>query len=291
MDFKRLRAVIPIAFLSCFAAAGVLCAETDGTPIAFGNYRTVHSKVLGEDRTLLVRLPGDYAGSDKKYPVIYKLDGEMVNFVQTVSAANYLLDWMEKAPDPIIVGIANTDRARDMSPAQGADKFIQFLKEELIPFIDKNYRTSGFRTLGGQSASATFACYSFLKRPSLFDASILSSFGLHNESRATLFDNALKLQDLKNIGKKYLFVANGKHDAYDPDGAGRRRVGRFLESLRAAAPATVLIETKDYDDEGHVPFPSIYDGLRWIYSHEKVLAQAARKGAAAASATAPGVKE
>ena len=66
----------------------------------------------------------------------YKSDGEMVNFGQTVSAAKYLLDWMEKAADPIIAGIANTDGNRDMS-ALGADKFIQFLKVELIPFTDK----------------------------------------------------------------------------------------------------------------------------------------------------------
>jgi len=50
---------------------------------------------------------------------------------------------------------------------------------------------------------------------------------------------------------------------YDPDGT------QFLESLKQTVPATVLIKTKYYDDEGHVPFPSIYDGLRWIYSNEK----------------------
>jgi predicted alpha/beta superfamily hydrolase len=238
--------------IACLATAA-LCAQTDGTPIASGTYRVIHSKVLGEDRTLLVHLPGDYAKSDKKYPVVYKLDGEENNFLQAFAAAQYLLDWMDKAPNPIIVGIANTNRNRDMGLDQQPDNFIQFLKDELIPFVDKNYRTSAFRTLCGQSASSVFAAYSFLKQPSLFNAYILSSFGLFRESVATSFYDALKRQDLKNVGTRYLFVANGKHDSYDPDGARTKRGAQFLQSLRAAAPSGILIETRDYDDEGHVP--------------------------------------
>ena len=268
---KRLGGMGAIAWL----AAGVLGAQADGTPITFGVYRTIHSEVLGEDRTLLVHLPGDYAKSGMRYPVLYKLDGEMSNFVQALSAANYLFDWTDKAPEPIIVGIVNTDRGRDMSLDQRPDNFIQFLKAELIPFIDKNYRTNRFRTLCGQSASSVLAGYSFLKQPSLFDAYVLSSFGLFNESYATRYNSELKRQDWKAVGQRYLFVANGKRDSYDADGSTTIRGAKFLDSLRSAAPATVLIETRDYDDEGHVPFPAIYDGLKWIYSREKALAQAA----------------
>ena len=270
MDSGKPRSVFFVLFLFCFAPVRLAIAQADGAPITCGSYRTIHSRVLGEDRTLLVHLPEDYARSGVKYPVLYKLDGEMDNFIQALSASRYLLDWMEKAPDPIIVGIVNTDRNRDMGLFQQPDNFIRFLGDELIPFVDKNYRTSGFRTVAGQSASSAFAAYSFLKQPSLFDAYILSSFGLFRESAAALFDNELKRLDLKNVGRKYLFVGNGKHDSYDPDGSRTKRGAQFLDSLRAAAPATVVIKTKDYEEEGHVPFPSIYDGLKWIYSEEKV---------------------
>ena len=117
-----------------------------------------------------------------------------------------------------------------------------------------------------------FAAYSFLRQPALFDAYILSSFGLYRESLATRFENELKdNQDLKKVGKKYLFVANGKQDRLDPDGTITKRGEQFLESLKQTVPATVLLKYKVYDDEGHVPFPSIYDGLKWIYSEEKAL--------------------
>jgi predicted alpha/beta superfamily hydrolase len=270
MQYRKRRTAIFLFFLFCFAPISVALAQADNTPIICGNYRKIHSKVLGEDRALLVRLPDDYAKSDKKYPVLYKLDGEKGSFLQAFSAAYYLFDMTGKAPDSIIIGIENTDRNRDMGPEQGADNFIQFISAELIPFIEKNYRTNGFRILCGQSYSSLFALYSFLKNPALFDAYILSSFGLYKEELAVQFENELKKnQDLKKVGKKYLFVANGKQDSYDPDGSMARRGARFLESLKRTLPASVLMKSKVYDDEGHVPFPSFYDGLKWIYSCEK----------------------
>ena len=171
---------------------GTLFAQTDNAPITCGNYRTIHSTVLGEDRTLLVRLPEDYGKSDKKYPVLYKLDGAKENFLQAFSAAYYLFDMTENAPDLIIVGIENNNRNCDMGPDQRAENFIQFIQSELIPFIDKNYRTNGFRILCGQSLSSIFALYSFLDQPNLFDAYILGSFGLYKESLAVLFESELK---------------------------------------------------------------------------------------------------
>ena len=180
-----------------------LFAQSDNVSVTCGSYQKIHSVVLDEDRTILIRLPDDYGKSDKKYPVLYKLDGEKGNFLQAFSAAYYLFDMTGKCPDHIIVGIENTDRNRDMSMDAGANNFIQFIQSELIPFIDKNYRTNDFSILCGQSSSAVFTLYSFLKQPDLFDAYILGSFGLYNEYLAVLFENELKRNgDLKSVGKK-----------------------------------------------------------------------------------------
>jgi enterochelin esterase-like enzyme len=204
MRLKRARTgFLPLFF--CFAASGVLLAQADNAALTYGNYRKIHSKVLGEDRTLLIRLPADYDKSGKAYPVLYKLDGDKEISLQTFSTLDYLVDMTDKVPDHIVVGIENTDRTRDMNPDRGAVNFIQFIKTELILFIDKNYRTSGFKILGGESASSMFALYSFLKEPALFDAYLLSSFGLYNESQAAYFTNELgKNQYLKKVGKKYI---------------------------------------------------------------------------------------
>jgi predicted alpha/beta superfamily hydrolase len=273
MNNRRLirNALALLGLLLCaapFAARG----QVDGSPIVCGVHRILFSKVLNEERPLLISLPKGYDKSDKQYPVLYKLDGDLGNFLQAYSAAYYLYDWIDKAPEVIIVGIENTkgNRGRDLEPENGADNFLQFIKAELIPFIETNYRANGFRSVGGQSSSSCFALYSFLKEPSLFDAYLLSSFGLYNESRAALFEKDLNANpDLKQVGKKYIYIANGKRDSYDPDSTRAKRGEQFLESLKKVVPDAVQVKYQMYEDEGHVPFPAIYAGLKWIYSQEK----------------------
>ena len=247
-----------------------LFAQTDNSSILSGNYRKIHSNVLHEERIVLISLPEDYSKSDKTYPVLFKLDGDKGNFLQAFSAAGYLTDMTDNAPDLIIIGIENTDRNRDMLPDQKANNFIQFISTELIPFVNRNYRTNGFRILCGQSLSSLFALYSFLEQPDLFDAYILGSFGFYKESLAVLFENELRRNNaLKSIETKYLFIGNGKLDKYDPDGTITKRGDQFLDLLKQTLPSSFMLKYKMYEEEGHVPFPSIYDGLKWIYSQEK----------------------
>lgn len=254
--------------LYCSTAISSLFAQTDNATITCGNYRKIYSNVLHEERILLISLPEDYGKSDKTYPVLFKLDGDKENFLQAFSAAFYLFDMTDNAPDPIIIGIENTDRNRDMLPDQKANYFIQFIHTELIPFVDRNYRTNGFRILCGQSLSSLFALYSFLEQPDIFDAYILGSFGFYKESLSVLFENELKRNsDLKSIGTKYLFVGNGKLDKNDPDGTITKRGDQFLELLKQTVPSSVIMKCKVYEEEGHVPYPTIYDGLKWIYNN------------------------
>ena len=254
--------------LYCSTAISSLFAQTDNASITCGNYRKIYSNVLHEERILLISLPEDYGKSDKTYPVLFKLDGDKENFLQAFSAAFYLFDMTDNAPDPIIIGIENTDRNRDMLPDQKANYFIQFIHTELIPFVDRNYRTNGFRILCGQSLSSLFALYSFLEQPDIFDAYILGSFGFYKESLSVLFENELKRNsDLKSIGTKYLFVGNGKLDKNDPDGTITKRGDQFLELLKQTVPSSVIMKCKVYEEEGHVPYTTIYDGLKWIYNN------------------------
>ncbi len=176
--------------------------------------------------------------------------------------------------DYIVVAIQNTDRRRDMNPEGGADNFIRFIKTELVPYVEKNYRTSGSRILTGQSFSALFALYSFLKDPGLFDAYLLGSLSLYKPELSGFFEDALKKSpEIARVGSKSIFIANAKLDPYDPDGSGTRRGAQFLDSLSRSAPATVATKTAVYDDEGHVPFGFVYDGLKWLDSRGSAASQ------------------
>ncbi len=249
-----------LVFLFCLSSA---LAQADNDTIACGQYRRLHSETLGEDRNLLIRLPARYENSTARYAAVYVLDGEIETFLRASAAVEYLAEG-EKAPEQIVVGIANTDRGRDMGA--GAERFARFIRSELVPFIDGNFRTNGFRILCGQSLSTVFALYSFVKQPGAFDGYVLSSLGLSKENLGEFQKELAASAELRKIGDKYVFVGNAKTDPYDPDGARTGSGMAFLQSLKQTVPATVRFRHRIYDDEGHVPFPAICDGLKWIYS-------------------------
>jgi predicted alpha/beta superfamily hydrolase len=58
----------------------------------------------------------------------------------------------------------------EKSPYGAGDKFLSFIEKELIPFIDSNYRTSGYKTLCGNSRGGLFVLYSLMEKPTLFQA-------------------------------------------------------------------------------------------------------------------------
>jgi predicted alpha/beta superfamily hydrolase len=157
-------------------------AQEDGDPVSIGTYRKFHSKTLNEDRTLLVNLPRGYDETTNSYPVLYILYGgnpqgyfaEAVHIVERLNEAS-------RIPDMIIVGVKSADRYRDCLPINrngepgGADNFLKFFIEELIPFVDQSYRTKDFRILLGPQAGAAFSVYALMEDPELFRVNIATN--------------------------------------------------------------------------------------------------------------------
>jgi predicted alpha/beta superfamily hydrolase len=167
-------------FLICVSAT----SQTKKEPFTIGEKVRIHSDILDEDRDILIYLPQDYGKSDEKYPVLYLLDGEW-HFIHTSGIVQFLArPRVEKTPKMMVVAVVNTSRGRDFSPGTwpgyrsytgGADDFIRFLKNELIPFIDKNYRSQTTKILTGHSLAGTFTLYTFLTQPEIFNAYIALS--------------------------------------------------------------------------------------------------------------------
>lgn len=154
----------------------------DGEPVAIGTFRQLHSDVLDEDRLLLVCLPKDYEESSMSYPVLYVLYGGQIRgyFSEAVHVVDRLSE-EGSMPKMIIVGIANVDRYRDLSPAgrrgnpSGIEPFSRFFVEELIPSVESEYRTKKYRVLMGPQAGASFGLYTLAKRRGLFNAFIIEN--------------------------------------------------------------------------------------------------------------------
>ncbi len=244
-----------------------------GQDITIGFEDSIQSKILNEKRKYSIALPRDYNTSDKSYPVLYRLDGDLDLFTETVGTINRLVHMDELAPDMIVVLIENTNRNRDMMPANtsffvsepGADNFKEFIENELIPHINSSYRTTNEKILCGQSLSAIFTLYYFLTSPNSFDSFIACSGGFPEceEYFTELTNDFLKVAQNRQTT---IFLTHGTTDFLDPEGIIKKQLVDFSQKI--ALKENIVCKLKIYEEEGHVPFQSLYHGLRFIYATE-----------------------
>ncbi len=159
-----------------------------------GDVRThekFHSKILNNDRDVIVYLPPGYDGAKaKRYSVFYMHDGQ--NLFDGATSFIPRQEWRAdetaqslitagKIEPLIIVGINNAgkDRINEYTPAEDAkykaggkaDLYGRMLVEELKPFIDAHYRTKKEAVhtgLGGSSLGGLVSIYLALKYPRTF---------------------------------------------------------------------------------------------------------------------------
>ena len=174
--------------LLVFASPAAAQSDTAGpkpaaAPLAIGETFTLQSRALGETRRINVYLPPPYADSSgKRFPVLYMPDGgvaedflHVAGLVQ-VSVGNGTMRPM------VLVGIENTERRRDLTgPTAVADDrkiapkvggsaaFRRFIRTELMPEVDRRYRTTPERAIIGESLAGLFIVETFFVEPQLFD--------------------------------------------------------------------------------------------------------------------------
>ena len=240
------------------------------TPITMGIRTSIESEILGEERPLLIYTPDGYEQSTESYPVIYLLDGDG-HLLHTAGITQFLSN-QGKMPQVIIVGLPNTDRTRDLTPEQtnpndnfptagGADNFLSFIADELVPHIESNYRTAPYRILIGHSFGGLFSVNALIKKPELFNAHISISPSLWWDNKGMLpkaeqfFDEN---RDLKNF--YYMTLGN-------EGGAMLAGVWGYAGIMEEKAPRNFKwhFELMKQETHGSIPHRSTYDGLEMIY--------------------------
>jgi predicted alpha/beta superfamily hydrolase len=265
-------------FMAC-ASLAASAASQASEPVVIGEKFQIESKVLAETRTYVVQTPDYYKNRIDAYPVLVLQDAEN-NFAYT-SAAVHLLSANGRIPAMIVVGINNTDRLRDMTPSKpafgfggtpftgpagGADKFLSFIADELLPTIDRNYRTRPYRVLIGHSLGGLFAVYALLNRPEVFRGYLVSSpslwwddqvlvraaqpfFAAHKELRADLY------MTMANEGDTML--------------GGAWKLSAVLEESKLPF---LRWQFRRYPEEEHgtIPYMSTYEGLQAIFAGYRI---------------------
>ncbi|MCJ7689821.1 MAG: alpha/beta hydrolase-fold protein [Clostridiaceae bacterium] len=232
-----------------------------------GTEVTIKSKVLDEERVMSIFLPEDYDLTSRKYPVLYLLDGP-THFHHATGAVNFLSN-QGIIPQMIIVSIHNVDRNRDFSPVHderiptsgGAEKFLDFLSDELIKFINDNYRISNFSILCGHSFGGTFTTYTLLEKPELFDGYIAISPYLQYVDNY-LVKEARKMLRSDYDNQKYFYLTVGDEPDY------YSALGEFSSLIEEKSNEIIDFEYSKMENENHatIPYLSVFNGLKFIFS-------------------------
>ncbi|MEN8118322.1 MAG: alpha/beta hydrolase-fold protein [Bacteroidota bacterium] len=247
-----------------------------------GGEVTIESKILKEERTVSVHLPGIYNLTNQSFPVLYLLDGKG-HFQHSKAAVNFLTirNYM---PQIIVVAIHNVDRNRDFSPVHeeqfpssgGGENFLDFIENELTPFINKNYRTSDFSLIMGHSFGGTIITYSLLTRPELFDGYISISPYLFYANNYIIDLADKKLQPSYN-SKKFYYMTIGDEPAYFES------LDKFSSLVQEKSATAINLEYKMMKNENHgtIPYISLFNGLRFMFSDWQLPNEVFNKGLAA----------
>ncbi|PLX12440.1 MAG: hypothetical protein C0598_06000 [Marinilabiliales bacterium] len=245
-------------------------AGNDG-PYIIGISAEIKSEILQENRELIIYTPASYAFTNKKYPVLFLLDGKF-HFHHASGIVDFL-STQSIIPEMIVVAVVNTDRNKDFTPTKlsqrpqsgGADKFMDFFDKEVFPYLEKNYRTSNYRVLMGHSLGGTFATYALLQRPELFSSYISVSPYLMYDNNLLIRETLEKLKtDYKNKINFYMTVGNEPNYFETLD--------FFAQSVKTASPKGFnfsYVKRMD-DNHGSSPHLSIYNGLLFIYDDWKL---------------------
>ena len=229
-------------------------------PLTEAKVYKFHSERADRDLKLMVSLPASYesSGPDRRYPVLYVVDGQW-HFVISQSAAgglHYDRGWFES----IVVGItwdgnvddANRLRFEDFTistladnPATGkADKYLDFLQYELIPWVDEHYRTRQDRVLVGSSLGGLIAMYCLFTRPALFTDYLASSPAIWWDSQVIRrYQNAFAPQDLESPVR--LYMARGGKEW------GRQDIDAYAAELQAQSYPNLVIDFDVIEGAGH----------------------------------------
>ncbi len=267
---KLIRLLSGVAVLLMISSAAIAQPPT-GTVKKF----SIKSTVLGEDRVILVRTPVGYETNKVSYPVLYMTDGD-AHMGHTASTIEFLTQ-NSRISDLIVVGVTNTDRTRDLTPAKstdktpggdlrfptsgGADNFLKFFETELIPQIEKEYRVQPYRILAGHSLGGLFAIHAMITKPGLFNSYIAVSPSLQWENSEALKRVETYLKNQKEA-KVTLFTSIGNEP-----GAIGEDFDKFKDMLSKSNIKDFEWQAERMADEDHgsVVLRSHYFGLRKVF--------------------------
>ncbi|MFT3915243.1 MAG: alpha/beta hydrolase-fold protein [Anaeromyxobacteraceae bacterium] len=231
---------------------------------------TLKSAVFGGERQVVVRTPPGYAeDAGLRYPVLYFTDGP--TNLDPLAAAVRFLERHGRMPAVLLVGVVHEDRTNELTPSKvtgkdgnfptsgGAGALLDHLEKEVVPWVERSYRTAPLRVLGGHSFGGLFALHALATRPGLFRAYLTVSPSVPWD-RGMVLDALEALVKARPELEATVFASSGDEG---PELA--RGLERLARVLRAGKGVTYASRTFPGEDHGSVVFPALHAGLEALF--------------------------
>jgi uncharacterized protein len=291
-------ALLAILLGSCAHAAAVPGqnpgAAATHPPLVLPNTE-VHrlTAASGRSYVLHVQLPESYAtGESLSYPVLYLTDAEAELMGMYTGVVAALRGVAGRVGDLIMVGIADGGLSDHMRlrrldytpsvrppadrPSGGAGEFLEFLREEAIPFIEARYRADpADRGIWGHSFGGLFAAYTLLHSPDTFQRYLVSSPSLTWDN-GLLVRQAAELASGTGAIRARIYSAYGAEEPESDIAAWRE----FFATLESSGRPGLTTRTVLVPDTDHMTiWPTAFvRGMAYLYGHTEVVRRRAGAG-------------
>lgn len=267
---------------------------------------SITSKIMGKDYQLYISFPKGYSTKDTtKYPVLFVLDGQ--GSFPVFKSVRESMDIDKELDSLIIIGIGSgldflswgINRTYDYTPSLdtafdrqyerdgakqynldynsvkgkiqsgGAEKFLQFITTEIIPFIDTHYKTTNDRGITGYSFGGLFTAWCFINTKGIFN-----KFGINSPSLWWNSEEILKQAEVvftKNktweIPPTKVFISVGQKEESKMV-SGMEKFSKLLEAKRYE---NISVTTHQFQGETHnsAVSPSLKRTISILYGKKK----------------------
>lgn len=267
---------------------------------------SITSKIMGKDYQLYISFPKGYSTKDTiKYPVLFVLDGK--SSFPVFKSVRESMDIDKELDSLIIVGIgsgldpvsSSINRTNDYTPSLdtifdrqyerdgakqynldynsvkgkiqsgGAEKFLQCITTEIIPYIDTHYKTTNDRGITGFSFGGLFTAWCFINTKGIFN-----KFGINSPSLWWNSEDILKQAEVmftKNktwkIPPTKVFISVGQKEESKMV-SGMEKFSKLLEAKRYK---NISVTTHQFQGETHnsAISPSLKRTISILYGKKK----------------------
>ncbi|SDM29257.1 alpha/beta hydrolase [Maricaulis salignorans] len=248
------------------------------TPIIIGQEIAFDSAIYGGGRTITVSLPTSYGDGNRRYPVLYLVDGGVQQDFIPMAGMSVLGSLSTQYREFILVGVQTENRYVELTAVSeleddlrwlpengGADDYRRHLLDEVKPYIENRYRTSGEDAIIGESLAGLFITETFLRAPDSFDHYIAVSPSLWWRAEG-LSHEAADLLAAGGFGGHSLFLTIADEGEDMQTG-----MDRLVAALEAGAPEDLTWWYQPMHDEHHhtIYNPATLQALRLVFAPDE----------------------